>query len=638
VRTFWDVAVTSCALLLAGCTGVPVMTTTNSTPANQVQGTALKGRVHGGQNPISGAQVYLYAADATAYDHASDSLLKSPGYVTTDGSGSFSITSDYTCPSASTQVYLYAVGGNPGSGANSAAGLLAGLGSCGSLNSSTLVFVNEVSTIATAYAIAGYATDATHVSSSGSTLATTGIANAFAAATNLETLGTGTALATTPAGNGTVPQSEINTLANILAACVNSNGTVSGPTNPTPCYTLFTNSLSGGATGTQPTDTATAAINIAHNPGANIAALYGLQTGNAVFQPSLSVAPNDFTVGLNFTGGGIDFPEGIAIDSSGNAWIPSFYDNSLTELSSSGSILSGANGFTGGGLDDAAGIGIDGSSDVWVLNYLDLSVTEFSDSGAILSGTTGYPLGGVEEPAGIAIDASENVWIGDHISNRITKMSSSGTILSGTYGYNGGGATNTSDIAIDVSGNAWITNPYYSNVTEVSNQGTLLSGEAGYTGGGMEYPLAIAIDGSGNAWVTNDNGTSASGTGTGNSVTKLSNTGTILSGAKGFTGGGLSVGCDGIAIDGSGNVWVTILSKNRVAELSNSGNILSGTGGYAGAGMYQPILIAVDGSGNVWIGNSNTSVSEFIGAATPVVTPVVANLRAPYGASAVNMP
>ena len=98
--------------------------------------------------------------------------------------------------------------------------------------------MNEVSTIATAYAIAGYATDATHVSSSGSTLAATGIANAFASVTNLETLNTGVALATTPVangGNGTVPQSEINTLANILASCVNSSGAVTGPPNPTPC-------------------------------------------------------------------------------------------------------------------------------------------------------------------------------------------------------------------------------------------------------------------------------------------------------------------------------------------------------------------------------------------------------------------
>jgi hypothetical protein len=132
--------------------------------------------------------------------------------------------------------------------------------------------MNEVSTIATAYALAGFATDAVHVSSSGTTLGLQGLANAFANVPNLETLGTGVATTSNVAGTGTVPQLEINTLANILASCVNSTGTVSGPTNPTACYTLFTNALSGGASGLQPTDTATAAINIAHYPGINVAA------------------------------------------------------------------------------------------------------------------------------------------------------------------------------------------------------------------------------------------------------------------------------------------------------------------------------------------------------------------------------
>lgn len=111
-----------------------------------------------------------------------------------------------------------------------------------------------------------------HVSSSSSTPGQTGIANAFSAIANLETLGTGVALAATPAdsgGNGTVPQAEINTLANILASCINSS-----PTEGTQCPTLFSNATN--AYGTEPTDTATAAINIAHNPGANIAALWGL--------------------------------------------------------------------------------------------------------------------------------------------------------------------------------------------------------------------------------------------------------------------------------------------------------------------------------------------------------------------------
>src|SRR5208282_1245317 len=119
MRFFCATMLISCALVFSGCTGAPVLTSTSTQP-DQVQGVAINGRVNGGQNPISGAKVYLYAVDATGYGNASDSLLKSPGYVTSDSTGTFSITNDYSCASASTQVYLYAVGGNPGAGTNSA--------------------------------------------------------------------------------------------------------------------------------------------------------------------------------------------------------------------------------------------------------------------------------------------------------------------------------------------------------------------------------------------------------------------------------------------------------------------------------------------------------------------------------------
>jgi hypothetical protein len=189
---------------------------------------------------------------------------------------------------------------------NPAAGLMAVLGNCPSMGNfaaaTPYVLVNEVSTIAAAYAMAPYATDATHVSSSGTALALEGIQNAFANAADLETLATGVALATTPEGNGMVPQAEINTLADILAACVNSNGAMTGPANPTACYTLFNNALPGGSSGTGPTDTATAAIDIAHNPAASVTALYPLVSSTAPFWPTLGVQPSNFSIELGGNG------------------------------------------------------------------------------------------------------------------------------------------------------------------------------------------------------------------------------------------------------------------------------------------------------------------------------------------------
>src|SRR5579884_243345 len=128
-------------LLLTGCT------LTNTGGPSPVQGAELRGSVHGGQQPIAGAHVYLFAANTTGYggagiarssSNASISLLNAAStghsdsvgaYVLTDANGNFSISGDYTCTPGQ-QVYLYALGGNPGGGTNSHAGLMAALGNC----------------------------------------------------------------------------------------------------------------------------------------------------------------------------------------------------------------------------------------------------------------------------------------------------------------------------------------------------------------------------------------------------------------------------------------------------------------------------------------------------------------------------
>ena len=93
MRTSWNVAAVSCALLLlSGCAGVP---TTSTIATSSVQGTAVQGKVHGGRQPISGASVYLYAAGTGGYGTASVLLI---GPVTTASDGTFTIPSTYSLP------------------------------------------------------------------------------------------------------------------------------------------------------------------------------------------------------------------------------------------------------------------------------------------------------------------------------------------------------------------------------------------------------------------------------------------------------------------------------------------------------------------------------------------------------------
>jgi hypothetical protein len=466
--------------------------------------------------------------------------------------------------------------------------------------------------VAAAYAMAGFATDATHVSSSGTALALTGIANAFANAANLVGLSTGAALATTPVGNGAVPQTEINTLGNVLAACVNSTGALSSA-----CSTLLTNALAGGTTGTQPGDTAAAAINMAHNPAANIASLYALAASPPPFAPALTSAPGDRTVAIAITGGGLASPSGIAIDGSGNAWIANQLNgsNSVTEVSSSGAFLSGTAGYTGGGLHSPFRLAIDPSGSAWIVGTTN-NVVEISSAGSILSGSSGYSglniFNGtsIVGASGIAIDGSGNVWIPNSSGNiGVTEFTNTGTFVGWINGTSFG-MNFSRGVAVDSSATAWILNDLGNSISTFS---TASSGGVGGTfqpGGGLSGPVQVAIDASGNAWTTNSS-----------SLSKISNSGTALSGSGGITGGGLgSPFC--LAIDGAGHVWVESGANQTLVVFSNSGAVLSGANGYRGGDLIYIPWIAIDGSGNVWATTTGNYVEEIIGAGTPVVTPL----------------
>ncbi|MES2394029.1 MAG: hypothetical protein V4555_20515, partial [Acidobacteriota bacterium] len=260
-----------------------------TSPANA----GIRGRVLGGQQPISGGKVYLYAVSTVANAGPSASLLTTfGGYVTTDITGGFNITGDYPCP-AGAYVYLLSLGGNPGLGSaqsNDQIALAAGLGPCSSLSASTVIQVNELTTVATASALAAFASSVNNIGAGDSS--TFALQTAFA---NLNALvSTPTGLANTSAsGNGVVPQAKINSLGNIIATCVNSDGTGS------PCSSLMSLANVSSAAG-QRLDTFQAALNIAHHPTTNVTALYDLSLPQGAFMPTLSSAPADWSLSVQY--------------------------------------------------------------------------------------------------------------------------------------------------------------------------------------------------------------------------------------------------------------------------------------------------------------------------------------------------
>ncbi len=95
----------SSSLILAGLSlcVVDLGCGVGAAPTGAITAPHIRGSVHGGQQPVSGATIQLFAAGTSGYGTGATSLLTAP--VTTDSGGNFTITGDYTCPSAASELY-----------------------------------------------------------------------------------------------------------------------------------------------------------------------------------------------------------------------------------------------------------------------------------------------------------------------------------------------------------------------------------------------------------------------------------------------------------------------------------------------------------------------------------------------------
>ena len=283
------VGVCGAVLGLAGC-GVA---TQQQSAAGTLPG-MLRGVVHGGQQPIVGAAIQMYAANGAGDGSPALPLLKQ--VVKTDGSGEFTITGLYTCPTASTLTYLVSTGGNPGLGAgvnNAAASSMAALGACGDLSDATYVVLNEETTVGAVWALAPFMSSYAAVNSG--TADEPRLALAFAEARHLVDIGSGLAPGPGLPSGFAPPVAEMNTIANVLASCINSRGGVAG--DKSACGNLFAAAMPSG--GTAAVETVGAALQIAQHASSNVQGIFDLAPSTGPFQPALTSAPADWSVAIS---------------------------------------------------------------------------------------------------------------------------------------------------------------------------------------------------------------------------------------------------------------------------------------------------------------------------------------------------
>lgn len=614
-----------CSAAFVGCGGVVTTgggggggctpSVSSSTPAScpsrtPLAGVSFTGKVMAAATPVVGASVELFAAGNSGNGSAPTPLLNS--VLTTAADGSFSVPASYTCPSGQTPIYLLSKGGQPTSAAspNSALWLMAALGPCGSIASGSPFAINEVTTAASVWALASFMSAGGNVGATCTN--TTGLDNAFTTANELANDATGASPGAGLPATLTVPTTKLNTLANALASCTSSAG-------GSACSPLF-NAASGSAV---PTNTLDAAFNIARAPANNVASIYTLASANQVFSPALTTAPPDWMLHNTVSGGGMDSPASVGLDASGDVWTSSYFDT-VSEFSPAGAAIFPA-GITGSGINESYGMALDVQGNVWIANEQTTSnngngdATELNSSGqAIASGITS---GGIYFPIGVAADPNGNMWFADYGDSKVTLLSSSGSAISSSSGWGGTSLAFPVALAVDAGHNAWVVNQGgLLPISEISADGSKVTNYNCDCNGAS----GVAADQKGNIWIANYYG---------NSISEVDTCGTLKLDAA--MGGGV-LRPQGIAVDGAGTVWIANYQGNSLSELGGAsstapGTFLSPTNGFGSdASLLDPYGLAIDASGNLWLSNSGkNTLTEFIGVAAPVKTPLAGPPQTP---------
>ncbi|HTB50824.1 MAG TPA: hypothetical protein VK701_07590, partial [Solirubrobacteraceae bacterium] len=236
------------------------------------------------------------------------------------------------------------------------------------------------------------------------------------------------------------------------------------------------------------------------------------------------------------------------------------------------------------------------------------SETIYPPAFSFVFGSEGTGNGQLHQPGGIAIDSSGNLWIVDADNNRIEKFSSSGIWIT-SYGKTGSGEVQFNEprsIAINQSTGYVYVADKANNRIEVltSTSGAYVTSFGTSGSGALKEPEGIALDSSGDIWVS-DTGH--------NRIVEFGPEGTFSRevGSLG-SGNGQLKGPQGITIS-EGSVFVVDAGNDRVQQFSSTGAYLAQFGSKgSGSGQFkEPYGITSNpSSGNLYVADLGNHRSQ----------------------------
>jgi serine/threonine-protein kinase len=309
------------------------------------------------------------------------------------------------------------------------------------------------------------------------------------------------------------------------------------------------------------------------------------------------------------TSASFNLPSGVAVDASGNVYVADYENHKIRKITSTGVVTTFAGSGANGSVDATgtlasfaypSAVAVDVSGNVYVADAGNNKIRKITPAGVVttLAGSgiadsvnaTGT-LASFDTPSGIAVDASGNVYVGDTWNDKIRKITPTGVVTN----FAGSGTAGS-----------------------VNATGTLAS---------FNRPNSVAIDGSGNVYVADQ---------TNNKIRKITSAGVVTTLAGSGTQGSVDAtgalasfySPIGVAVDASGNVYVADTWNNEIRKITSAGVVTtfagSGTSGSVDAtgtlaSFASPVGVAVDGSGNVYVADqSNDKIRKISGTSTAI--------------------